>query len=191
MKDILGETFDKSKNDVLPVPELSGSWDIPPFWLIVFFVLPGFSAVLYSLYSLARWVVTGIPAGTEQLFLLLWGLGFGGAGYAVWRVRKRLLTLSSGSDLGEHLGVAEKDVRKTLEHRGIRPKFVVNGTPYYDPIELGGFADLLRPAKQDDTSLLRAVEPDSLNKDNLVRPAVDEGANQADQVPARHAGLML
>ena len=164
------------------VPELSGSWNIPPILFILLFVLPGLTAVIYSLYSFARWLLTGIALGPEAPFMLIWGLGFGGFGIALWLVRKKLLKLSPLADLGAQIDMDGRSLQQTLEDRGIQPHFVVNGQPYYDPRELGGRANLLRAANESEMTLLHPTSPPNPESQYLVRPAGQTQENSSSAV---------
>jgi hypothetical protein len=161
------------------IPEISGSWDIPPVWFALAFMLPGVGAVLYGIYRILSWPFTGQPPDAQSLFMILWGMGFGGGGYALWFIRRKLLRLAALEDLSEQAGISPGELGDKLDRLNITAQYRVNGRLYYDPKDLDGVATLLRPATADDNALLRSAESKTVESERLLRAeSVDAPAGE-------------
>ena len=166
------------------IPEISGSWDIPPVWFTLAFMLPGAGAVLYGIFRILSWPFTRQPPDAQSFFMILWGLGFGGGGYALWYIRKKLLRLTALEDLSAQAGISPGELGEKLDRLGITAQYRVNGRLFYDPQDLDGVATLLRPAAGDDTALLRSAESDSVESERLLRADSGE-APAGDRIELR------
>jgi hypothetical protein len=95
--------------------------------------------------------------------------------YSIWwryGLRKRLKQLVSADRVCVQIGIGETDFQKTMEARGIKPRYNVNGQDYYDPEELGDVATLLRASQQPNITpetLLRPAAKADTPQEQLLR----------------------
>jgi hypothetical protein len=71
----------------------------------------------------------------------------------------------------------ELDFQKTMEARGIKPRYNINGQDYYDPQELGDVATLLRASQQPiatSETLLRPTAHTMTPSEQLLRIVSEE-----------------
>lgn len=134
-----------------------GAWDVPPDWLGATCVVTGMAAMALGLLPgeqarsaegmLARFLFV-----TSGLFTL--GLG----AWMGWLRREMLAAVRLDELAGAH-GVSVADLERALQDRGIAPRFISNGRPYYDPADIGDGALLVRPAELPDAAVLVRPAP--------------------------------
>ena len=109
--------------------------------------------------------------------LVFFGLTLAGIGGWLWQTRERILALSTSAQISARLGVDESDLPTFAAQKGVKPRYLVNGQPFYD---LSDFAatpalnaqTLLRAASHDTRLLLVPAQPTSSHHTpHLLRPA--------------------
>jgi hypothetical protein len=100
--------------------------------------------------------------------------------YSIWwryGLRRRLTQLLPADRVCVQIGMEELDFQKTMEARGIKPRYNINGQDYYDPQELGDVATLLRASQQPiatSETLLRPTAHTMTPSEQLLRIVSEE-----------------
>jgi hypothetical protein len=174
------------------VPEFYGSWDVPPVWFALCFLLLGLAA-LGGAATFSRWAAADVNAVVGAILLPVCGIGFGGAGLALLWLRRRLLRLAPLTDVAEKLGVGEEALSHYATDRDITPRFRVNGRLLYDPADFGSAATLLRPAQTpaEHATLLKPVGQTVSSTEGLLRPVrpTVEGPTEASATTGARGGI--
>lgn len=155
-----------------------GSWTAPPRWFGLLFAGYGLVAGSAGLLGLLYGLLMGYPPGLSTLVLvgLIHFLAFGGTGYWMLSMRRRILSLNTSEQLCKRLSIDEATLESVAEAKNIRPIYNINGVDYYDPAEFGDSMTLLRgtvaPAASPESLLRAAVPTDSQTPaDQLLRAA--------------------
>src|SRR5687767_4542518 len=88
---------------------------------------------------------------------------------------KRIAELAMLEQASKDFGFEPQRIAVAIELKGIKPRMIINGEPYFDPTELDRAATLLRAAPPPpDEELLRAAVSAPTDSATLLQPAVFE-----------------
>lgn len=124
------------------------------------------SAAAVLLLACSR--VTETPISGSLSALLAGSL----AGY-FWILHRKTQRCWSLNQAAQSTGMDRADLERIVAGRSIKPEFVVDGTPVYQPAQLTEAAILLRPVGASADNLLRAAIGQGAAPDILVRAAGD------------------
>ncbi len=149
------------------VSKFSGNADVPP---------TGTHRFLWGLAAVETAFALVIAIGKGNLYgaggLLLAAAIHGLVGLWAYRFQQRVQSLVPAEEVGPLLRMTEDEARALLEEKGIRPRYEINGRPFYDGAAFGEVATLLRAARpnEDPRQLLRPASSVESDPDALVRP---------------------
>jgi hypothetical protein len=148
----------------MPPIIITGSFKgAPPVWFCLGFLLIGLLFLIAAILGFA-------PGFAGRLMWGLLGAILGGIGVALLHARREIHRSDSPESLARQFGVSERDLRDIIRERGIEPRYVVNGEPFFDPKAFGDPALLLRAIeKPAEDVLLRVPERQAGEAEHLLR----------------------
>ncbi len=108
--------------------------------------------------------------------------------FLVWQ-RRRSRRCLSAEQVAAQFGTSPEEAQRSLAERGVKPRFIVDGLPVYDPAHVTDAGTLLRPADPPaGETLLRAAAP-AVQADaaTLLRPAMGEAGSVSAEQPEDEA----
>jgi hypothetical protein len=145
--------------------------------------------------ALAGSVVAAFTVQDAAAPAVMAGVGALCLGLAWWMKRhyewlKRLATVEQ---VAAHVGVDREHLDRLAGGRAIKPRVIMDGTPYYDPADLGEVAVLLRASEAPPDDLLLRPAPSARTEDSLLLQPASESveAGQATAVQGQPADVPL
>lgn len=158
------------------VPKWEGLWEKgPPLWFCRMFV--GITGLIVSLFFAFLFLLDGKDKNIALAVLAPESLLFGVITYLMYRQRSNMLPLKSAEEISAQLGIEEEALERLAENNKIKPRYIINDEPRYNPADFDEKGILLRASKAPvfAETLLRPATGQSEPKQNeLLRPPANE-----------------
>lgn len=158
------------------VPKWEGLWTKgPPLWFCRMFV--GLTGIIFSLLIVLPFLLTGKDRNIALAVLAPETILFGVITWLMYRQRQNLQPLKSAEEVSAQLGLDTEGLERLTENNKIKPRYIINDKPMYNPRDFDEKGILLRASEapvSPETLLRPAIGEASTPQKQLLRPSATE-----------------